>query len=634
MKKQRVGRALLCAALVSAMIPTSAFAATGSATQFADMPNNWSTTALQNAVDNGLITGYDVKGQKLIRPDGTLTRAEMGTIINKAFGAVDKADISKAKDIVSGQWYVEQMQKAVQMGSFATSTELRPNDAITRQEVATVLAKVFKLPEAKATALDSYSDKGSVAAWAKSFVGSMVENGYMTGNNGKLNPTSNITRAEFAAMMNNMVAEYIKEGKEVTSVADKGNVMVSAKDVTLKGASVNGNLVLGDGIGDGNITLDGVKVSGDLVVRGGGVNSIIIKGDSKISNVIVGKVSGNVRVAVEGNASVSAVVVNDGQKNVIVEGAVDKLVIDSATPVVAQKATIKTVAVNAADAALTVDKNSKVETVTVAKAAEKAAVTVAGTVTTIKTEAPNTAVKVESGAKVTTVNTAAGADGTNVNIAKDATVSNLKNDAKITTSGEGKPASTTGSGTVNQKTETTTPGTSGGGGGGGGGSSTPSVSIGNMAFAGQEIKPVGGVYIIPTKAAIAMEDAAVTLKLSNLKTTTTYTAVMSIVANGKTEVAYASASGIETKYLNALSGTEVTLGNFTGMLDRLGENEGWFIDENGDKVTGSAADLGNKITEIFERMGRDDVYTVTISLIPANGGSKGSNSIKISRAFE
>jgi len=48
---------------------------------FPDMPNDWSTEALQKALENGLLRGSD---DGLLHPNSTLTRAEMAAIMNRA----------------------------------------------------------------------------------------------------------------------------------------------------------------------------------------------------------------------------------------------------------------------------------------------------------------------------------------------------------------------------------------------------------------------------------------------------------------------------------------------------------------------------------------------------------------------
>lgn len=607
MKRSKVWAILLSAAMIFAMFPGAVFADTEGADaktdtgQFADMPSDWSAEALQNAVANGLISGYDENGQKLIKPDGTLTRAEMGTIINNAFGASEKASLTGVKDVAQSAWYYDQMAKAVQMGSFAASSELRPEAAITRQEVATVLAKVFRLPEAKASALDAFTDKGAVASWAQGFAAAMAESGYMSGSNGKLNPAANITRAEFAAIMNNMVAQYIRQPGTYTEVAAKGNVMVNAADVTLKNVTVNGDLILGDGVGAGNVTLDSVKVTGRTVVRGGGVNSVIIKGTSDLGEVIVSKVGGNVRVSVQGNAGVSVITVNDGKNDVIIEGTVDKLVLDAAVPVITRSAEIKTVEINQSGSELTVEKGSKVATVSVAEEAEKASVSVAGTVTTLNTAAPKTEIavsgtvnkvvaeKTAESTKVTTESTAK-VDSV-VTFAPKTEVSGKGNVAKVEAK-EGAHNSTVtvpgASVTVDKDTEgvkagtgsntevkpggsATVPGTSGstgggGGGGGGHGGGTQAkiyavTSEGalktalSQAAAGDTIR-LDESFAVTDKVTV---NKALTLNLNGKTLTTAYKGTV-------TDAAFDVASGGNLTLTDSASGGKLTSSNSMALL--------------------------------------------------------------------
>ena len=81
--RKRFFSAILIIAFILTLMPVSALAADGgtsSSPLFSDMPDNWSTKALQNAVANGLIGGSDGK----IMPEDNLTRAEMATVIARA----------------------------------------------------------------------------------------------------------------------------------------------------------------------------------------------------------------------------------------------------------------------------------------------------------------------------------------------------------------------------------------------------------------------------------------------------------------------------------------------------------------------------------------------------------------------
>jgi Iap family predicted aminopeptidase len=327
------GKRLLATILAITLVLTSTTLAFGDTDDiagdivFSDMPDNWSTEALAAAVDNGLLNGYQIGGKILIKPNKSLTRAEMATIVNHAFGANVAASISGATDVSSSDWFAGEMAKAVQMKTFALDSKMRPNDKITRQEAFAVLSRAFKTTSTDAAylALNAFSDKASISKWAMADLAGLAEEGYIQGAGGKLNPLDYITRAEMATVMDKLVKQYIDVAGTVTSVAASGNIMIRAEGVTLQNLTVKGDLIIGDGVGEGNAILDNVAVEGRTVVRGGGVNSFIIKGNSNIGKVIVSKTTGEVRVDVEGSASVDVVYVDDGSDDVIVQGTIGSL---------------------------------------------------------------------------------------------------------------------------------------------------------------------------------------------------------------------------------------------------------------------------------------------------------------------
>lgn len=275
---------------------------------FSDMPEDWSRTAIENAVSNGLLTGANGK----IMPDENLTRAQIAAILNRAFGGTEKASLESFSDVKSGSWYYDDMAKAVNMGTFIGSDgKLFPDNAITREEAFTALARAFRLTSTNTEALNKFSDSASVSSWAKTSVAALVTAGYVNGSNGKLNPATNITRAEFAQIMDNMVKSYITSAGTYTSISG-GNIMINTANVILKGVAINGDLIIGDGVGDGDVTLDSVIVSGRILVRGGGVNSIKVIGTSDVGSVVVARINGEVRVVVSDNANVQVIEVDDG----------------------------------------------------------------------------------------------------------------------------------------------------------------------------------------------------------------------------------------------------------------------------------------------------------------------------------
>jgi hypothetical protein len=399
------------------------FAVDTTAQAFADMPDDWSTQALQQAVANGLLSGYEEGGKTLIKADNTLTRAELAAIVNRAFAATKKSSITGATDVPASAWYVDEMAKAVKMGTFMLDTKMRPEEGITRQEAFAVLARAFKLDSGgDAKALDRFSDKADIAGWALASLAGMAEAGYIQGSGGKLQPLASITRAEFATVMANLVKQYVDYAGEVSAVAE-GNVIVRAPGVTLKGLTVKGDLIIADGVGEGDVTLDGVKVQGRTVVRGGGVNSIIIRGGSEVGRVIVAKVDGVVRIFTEDGAEVEVIYVDDGSDDVIVEGTIGSLEVagDDVT-VTVQDATIGSAEISGNNSTIVVGDGSTLRNAGISGnnsgiVAEEGAtidkVTVTGAGATIDGEGSVREVDVQAGGDGAGVNT----PGTTVHVA-------------------------------------------------------------------------------------------------------------------------------------------------------------------------------------------------------------------------
>lgn len=415
-------------------------------TSFSDMPSDYSTAALQAAVANGLLKGTDGK----ILPNDNLTRAQMAAVIVRAFGATKEASLASFTDVDSGAWYYTELSKAVYMKTLnGSANKLMPNDNITREQAFAVVARALNLESGTAADLSAFTDASSVSSWAVGTTAAMVKGGYIHGANGQLNPTANITRKDFAVVMDNIIKQYISKAGTYTEVKD-GSVMINVPDVTLKDITVNGNLIIGDGVGDGNVTLENVKVTGTTVVRGGGVHSFIVKGDSSLGKITVAKVDGNVRVAVEGAAKVELVEVKDGKNDVVVEGKIATLeVAGSNVPVKVQNAEIKEVKVSAPQADVTVRSGAKVETVR-ATAVEPAIKVAEGAIVT-NVEATSTAtgakVAVTKGATVETVNAAA----TGTAITGEGTVKNANvtgNNVKVDTTGTKTTVSSTATGTT------------------------------------------------------------------------------------------------------------------------------------------------------------------------------------------
>lgn len=314
MNKKRTLAMLLAGAM---LLPANAFAA--SPEDFTDFPTDWSAAGLRSAVQNGLLNGSN--GQ--INSSGLLIRAQMAAIVNRAFAARKTADLSVYSDANTSAWYYNDLELAVAMRTFqGANGKLNPEAPITREEAFVVLARAFALEGGDTSVLNHYTDGASVSAWARNSVAALIENGYVNGANGKLNPKTSITRAEFAKVISEMASTYADADDSLSATVD-GSVIVRENSVSLSGKTINGDLIIADGVS--RIDLTGVTVAGRIVLRGG--ESGVTFKDTKAGKGIIA----NTDIAVSGSvdnitvAQGSAITVNSGASvgsiNVNAEGA-------------------------------------------------------------------------------------------------------------------------------------------------------------------------------------------------------------------------------------------------------------------------------------------------------------------------
>lgn len=306
MKKKQT----LALLLAGAMLVPNAFAA--SPEDFHDFPTDWSAAGLRSAVQNGLLNGSNGE----IDGNGLLTRAQLAAIVNRAFGADKAADLSGFTDVRPDAWYHNDMEVSVAMGAFqGANGKLNPESPITREEAFAVLARAFGL-DGDASALSDYTDGGSVSPWAKSAVSALIDSGFVNGANGRLNPRSSITRAEFAKVISGMASTFADNG--LSDTVD-GNVIVRSSGASLAGKTINGDLILADGAAQADLT--NVTVTGRILIRGGadGVTfgntsagrGIIVHSDVSIAGTADSiTVAGTAAVTVQSGASVGSITVN------------------------------------------------------------------------------------------------------------------------------------------------------------------------------------------------------------------------------------------------------------------------------------------------------------------------------------
>ena len=163
-------------------------------------PNAWYKDAVQYAYAGGLMTGVSANE---FAPDATTTRGMIVSMLARLEGVESANDAGFAD--VEGEWYATAVNWAASVGvvnGYEDNT-FRPNDAITREQLAAILMNyaAYKGEDVSNRAdLTSYTDQPS--AWAEETMSWAVAEGLISGvTNTELQPQGQATRAQVAAIL-------------------------------------------------------------------------------------------------------------------------------------------------------------------------------------------------------------------------------------------------------------------------------------------------------------------------------------------------------------------------------------------------------------------------------------------------
>lgn len=188
-----------------------------------DFSNHWAKEQIVEAMFNSY-----VDASSTFRPGDSITRAEFVKIVNRVFNVelpVGMPKIIMFADVDNNQWYGRDIYAAMEEGyinGYETSKvitdangqtvtetvrEFRPNQPITRQEAAKIIARMVKGEEVETDAdiKTDFADDKEIANWADESVQYLkdnnISNGYVENGQTVFKPQANITRAEALVML-------------------------------------------------------------------------------------------------------------------------------------------------------------------------------------------------------------------------------------------------------------------------------------------------------------------------------------------------------------------------------------------------------------------------------------------------
>ena len=159
------------------------------------------TPKLNTADHFAYVQGYP---DGTVKPAGNITRAETAAILFRLMDEGSRKTYYSTKsgfrDVASGSWYNTYVATLNNAGVITDSSNgyFRPNEAITRAELAAMLAKF-----SETTGAANYFNDVSAKYWAANAIAICAKLGWINGYpDGTFRPDKNVTRAELMAMIN------------------------------------------------------------------------------------------------------------------------------------------------------------------------------------------------------------------------------------------------------------------------------------------------------------------------------------------------------------------------------------------------------------------------------------------------
>ena len=181
---------------------------------FEDVEKHWAKAAVNDMGSRLVITG-NTNG--MFEPQKDITRAEFAAIVVNGLGLMRPGTgKSNFTDVQKDKWYYDAVSIASEYGLVAGygNGKFGPNDKVTREQAMAIISKAMDITGLKVQLasgeqeklLSAFKDGTTAAEYSKSGIAACLKAELVKGqSNGLIAPKSNITRAEVAVIVRNLL---------------------------------------------------------------------------------------------------------------------------------------------------------------------------------------------------------------------------------------------------------------------------------------------------------------------------------------------------------------------------------------------------------------------------------------------
>ena len=253
-------RKILSLILVFAMTVSLLTVGTGAVEPtYGDTAGHWAESSIERWSAYGIIQGSN----GLFDPNGQLTCAQLATILAKLL-KLPAAKDAGFTDNTADAWYYDAINRCAAAGILNGNGDgtVTPEAPITRERAMVMLARALGIEPIRKPDLTKYTDAAQVSAYAQGYVAALIEAGIVGGVTAdELAPQNNITRAATVTILDRAISTYADKAGATVKADGKGLVLVVAENVKITGAPEGTKIVVADGAT--GLTVNGKSVSDD-----------------------------------------------------------------------------------------------------------------------------------------------------------------------------------------------------------------------------------------------------------------------------------------------------------------------------------------------------------------------------------
>ena len=224
---------------------------------YGDTAGHWAEASIERWSGYGIIQGSNGK----FDPDGQLTCAQLATILARLL-KLPAAKDAGFSDNKADAWYYDAINRCAAAGILNGNGDgtVTPEAPITRERAMVMLARALGIEPLSRPDLSRYADVAQVSAYAQGYLAALIEAGIVGGVTAdRLAPQDNITRAATVTILDRAISTYADEAGATVKVDGKGIVLVVAENVKITGAPEGTKIVVADGAT--GLTVNGKSVS-------------------------------------------------------------------------------------------------------------------------------------------------------------------------------------------------------------------------------------------------------------------------------------------------------------------------------------------------------------------------------------